>query len=199
MPGGTRDGSERCAAYTRMRTPSMRWAVLAMVVTVGCSLYFEDAGDPRPTSNDSDPAWRDANAPSCSMGCDSTTGCGPGRHCEVQCAPPGTDDCILPCQHTCVPDTPCTAIDCGPDKTCVQNCSRECGGMAELCFQSCTSNDQPAPCERMTDEASCAARTDCIVIRRCVSCSCGVGVGCACHDPNGPFARCEPARANASQ
>jgi len=113
----------------------MKWLLLGSVLC-GCSLFDEHgSGGPggftdAPGSLPSPPDARDPL-------CGGLLMCGPDRHCEAQCQPAGTAGCMNRCHVACVPDTPCSAVDCGTEMTCVDTGVNDCFGMVWQTNQQC--------------------------------------------------------------
>jgi hypothetical protein len=167
---------------------------LFLVLLAGCDLYFPPSSSRQHGLNDPDaPAAPAPDAATLDDPACWQLGCAPGEHTEAQCEPPGSGGCVHHCHCACVPDTACSALDCGSAATCVQTCTRECQSMPEVCQQACVANASTPACETATTESDCLALgAACSPVYRGVGCTC-VELACDCQNDHGAFARCEPA------
>ena len=160
-------------------------SVLVALLGTGCTLYLDGRDD-----DPSDPGPADGGGAPDPGGCpEANIGCGPGRRCEVQCEPAGSTSCAYPCQPTCVVVDGCAGVDCGAERVCVEHCSRECQGMAQLCRVACELPADLTACERATSEAACQAQAGCVPVYRGVDCACP-GFQCSCAERGTAYLRC---------
>lgn len=134
-----------------------------------CSIYY-DGGSPRedlriPTYE------RCAPEPSAN-GC-SDVDCGPGSHCENQCAANDAQ-----CNAMCVPDGDvCANVDCGAGYQCVETCVTPTPTHVGQCYGTCQAI---TACAALPDEAACSARNDCTGVYNGEDCTCYPDTGCTC-------------------
>jgi hypothetical protein len=160
----------------------MRYRLVAVCLLLGGCEFFSEHGRRPVLDFDAPPAPPDAGDPLCGF-----VDCGATRHCEAQCQPAGTDDCVNQCHVTCVPDLPCSMTSCGIGKTCVATSLHDCQSMAWIVQHSC--DPTSSACEQLPDEAACTARVDCSPIYRGGGCTCS-GDLCSCADPEATYDRC---------
>lgn len=162
-----------------------------------CELYFSQPHGTSDAHAPADAARADAPTNACGQSiadepaCSAQLDCGPDHHCEVQCAPAGTDGCVYRCHSTCVQNECCARVDCGSASACVESCLRDCQAMAQYCSESCVAKANLG-CSAILDEATCLATAACIPVYHGANCTCQNEV-CDCQDTMGPFARCESA------
>jgi hypothetical protein len=166
----------------------MKWLLLASMLC-GCS-WFDEHGSGGPGGFPDAPGSPPSPSDARDQLCGGLVMCGPDRHCEAQCQAIGTAGCANPCHVACVPDTPCSAVDCGSDMTCVDTGVNDCFGMAWQTSQHCEPTTSTV-CEAVATETACMARTDCAPIYRGAGCSCAAEL-CSCADPQAEYVRCRP-------
>lgn len=120
--------------------------------------------------------------------CGSGQQCPMGSHCEQQCAPCDGLGCNDTCAPTCVSDTTCDTVNCGPGSQCVQQCDAF-NGCTPTCVPTTT---DPGSCTGTiscnSGPPTCPANTTPGIANGCWSGYCIPNAECGAHDPGQCYA-----------